>query len=257
MSRTLGVIPARLNSSRLPGKLLMRVGGKTILQRTYEQAMQAESLDRVVIASGDPEIIREAMRFGCETAVFTDESKEPIHSGTMRVRFVSRMPQFEDYDIFVNIQADEPEVRPGDLDLLVAKMKCNDAFNIRTLVSDVNADEINSKSVVKVYQTPPGRPLFYRQAGDIVPLKHIGIYAFRKIALYYCRSEGPVDLEQEFFGGQNIDLVQVERVQNGINTAEDFSEFEKRFNAAEDFSRRVRERLARHLDWMTAPEVGI
>ena len=104
MAKSAIVIPARLASTRLPRKLLLKETGKTVLQHTYESASQSTLADRIIVAADDLEIVEEVKRFGGEV-ILTD----PNHvCGTDRVAEVAA--SLPDFDVIVNVQGDEPEI---------------------------------------------------------------------------------------------------------------------------------------------------
>ncbi|GAI33050.1 unnamed protein product, partial [marine sediment metagenome] len=106
------IIPARYGSTRLPGKVLLKRTGKYLIQHTYEQALKARKVDRVIIAADDRRIARAVEGFGGE-AVMTSR-RHP--SGTDRIAEVARRLK---YPIIVNLQADEPEIAPSSIDLVI------------------------------------------------------------------------------------------------------------------------------------------
>ncbi|RLA43170.1 MAG: 3-deoxy-manno-octulosonate cytidylyltransferase, partial [Gammaproteobacteria bacterium] len=108
----LGIIPARYGSSRLPGKPLIKVKGKTIIQRVYERAVMSDVLYKVVVATDDVRIYNHVRKFGGE-AIMTKQ----VHcSGTMRCGEV--IESIPDADIIINIQGDEPLINPGEISRL-------------------------------------------------------------------------------------------------------------------------------------------
>ncbi|RLS53519.1 MAG: 3-deoxy-manno-octulosonate cytidylyltransferase, partial [Planctomycetota bacterium] len=111
--RSVIVIPARLGSTRLPRKMLLRDTGKTLVQHTWEVACASAQADRVIIATDSDEILCEVERFGGK-AVLTDPAAT---SGTERI--VELLPHFPDADVIVNLQGDEPELDPHAINLLI------------------------------------------------------------------------------------------------------------------------------------------
>ena len=126
-ARRLIVIPARRKSTRLPDKLLLRETGKTVLQHTFEAALQSRRADAVVIAVDDVRLAREARQFGA-TAVMTSPD---CASGTDRVAEVVR--KLPAADVVVNVQGDEPEIDPGAVDQLFDALEYNSRASVATL----------------------------------------------------------------------------------------------------------------------------
>lgn len=183
--RTLGVIPARYGAQRFPGKPLANIAGKPLVQRVYEQARQAR-LDEIVVATDDTRILEAVEAFG-GNAVMTSAD---CPSGTDRAAEVAR--QFP-CDLIVNIQGDEPLMKPAMIDQLVTGMAESPAFVMGTLARPVESPEVwANPNVVKVVFGVNGNALYFSRCP--VPFvrdangafasgkahKHIGIYAYRK-----------------------------------------------------------------------------
>ncbi len=175
--RTLGVIPARYGAQRFPGKPLARIAGQPLIQRVYERARQAARLDRVVVATDDDRIRATVTGFGGEV-VMTSPS---CPSGTDRAAEVARQT---DAELIVNIQGDEPLLRPEMIDQLVDGIG---EAAMATLARPItNRDELTNPNVVKVVFGTTGRALYFsrcpipyeRQPG--AHYKHIGAYAYRR-----------------------------------------------------------------------------
>jgi 3-deoxy-manno-octulosonate cytidylyltransferase (CMP-KDO synthetase) len=192
--RILGVIPARLHSTRLERKMLREIAGEPMLAWVYRAARACRQLDQVLIATDADEIMQLAQRYGFP-AIFTPED---CPSGTDRVHVVS---QAIAADIYVNIQGDEPLLRPEHLDALLAPMLNNTPdshhtpghlIEVATLATPCPAAQIHSPHAVKVVADSNGRALYFSRAaipfdrdnkGFAGYMKHLGIYAYRKRAL--------------------------------------------------------------------------
>ncbi len=185
--KIIGIIPARYASTRFPGKPLVDINGKSMIQRVYEQAKKAGSLTDVVVATDDSRIEKHVLTFG-GSAVMTKESHQ---SGTDRCFEV--IEKFHpDADVVINIQGDEPFIRPEQIDL-AASCFDTDSVRIATLVKKINTYEelfnVNTPKVVlnkygdAVYFSRQTLP-FIRQKDQTEWLsqytfyKHIGIYAY-------------------------------------------------------------------------------
>ena len=206
----LGVIPARYASTRLPGKPLVVLGGKPLIQHVWERATQARSLAGLLVATDDERIARAVSEFGGR--VVMTSSAHP--SGTDRVAEVARaMPAA----IVVNIQGDEPLLDAADVDTLVEGLRRDADAALATLSAPLtDARAAQDPAVVKVVCDAQGRALYFsrcpipfpRHPHDAAPggpdpiasrgrwLRHIGIYAFRRAALLEFASWEPTPLER-------------------------------------------------------------
>ncbi|PIV18151.1 MAG: 3-deoxy-manno-octulosonate cytidylyltransferase [Elusimicrobia bacterium CG_4_10_14_3_um_filter_49_12_50_7] len=195
-----GVIPARWASTRFPGKPLAKILGKTMLQRVWEQASKAKTLDKIIIATDDLRIADEAAGFGAEVRLTGKAA-----SGTDRIRALARGLNCE---IVVNVQGDEPLINPSHIDKLVKAFK-DRSVGMATLATDISEKEYLSPHCVKVLSDKSGRALYFSRApipyGSSKPAKkHIGIYAYRKKILlasakFKSHLAGAEDLEQLSF----------------------------------------------------------
>lgn len=185
--KALGIIPARYDSSRFPGKPLADIAGKSMIQRVYEQSKKA-ALHRVIVATDDQRILDEVHRFGGE-AVMTKSSHQ---SGTDRCREVVDLVN-DDYAVVVNIQGDEPFIQPEQIDALV---RCFDQpqVQIATLIKKAaDLSEVKDPNRVKVVRNIREEAIFFSRSA-IPNLKgiaenqwlenhtfwiHIGLYAYR------------------------------------------------------------------------------
>lgn len=242
MFHAVGIIPARLASSRLPGKLLLAETGKTLLQYTWENACRAGSLSEVVIAADGPEIAGAARRFGARVVLTGDHP-----SGTDRIAEVAR-EALSDSDIVVNIQGDEPELDPEHIDRLVESMRSSGS-EMATLGTPIrDREELESPSCVKIVRGEAGQALYFSRlpvpfsrdesidellADDSPYLLHLGIYAYRRDFLLRLTSLPPSRLEQlekleqlrALSAGARIAVDVVEHRSVGIDTAEDYARF--------------------------------
>ena len=185
--RILGIIPARYASTRFPAKALVDIGGKSMIQRVYEQAVKATQLNQVVVATDDERILDHVAGFGGK-AVMTSTDH---HSGTDRC-FEALNKTEGIYDYIINIQGDEPFISPEPIDELAKVL--NNETELATLVKVIDSQDIlfnpnvpkavlNKRNEVMYFsrQTIP----YVRNAESDVWLeahtfyKHIGIYAYR------------------------------------------------------------------------------
>ncbi|MEO8067155.1 MAG: 3-deoxy-manno-octulosonate cytidylyltransferase [Flavobacteriales bacterium] len=203
--KLLGIIPARYASSRLPGKPLVDIGGKSMVQRVWEQASAARSLSGVIVATDDVRIAEHVRGFGGE-AVMT-RSDHP--SGTDRCN-EALLASGGAFDGVINIQGDEPFVSPAQMDEVVGALK-EDGVDIATLAQVITDDrEIDDPGEAKIIVDRSMNALLFSRAP--VPflrksdgrarsqqfryLKHVGLYAYRSRALACIVQLAPSPLEQ-------------------------------------------------------------
>ncbi len=202
--KVVGIIPARYNSTRFPGKPLAMIKGKTMIQRVCEQAWKSK-LDAVVVATDDIRIADEVLKFGGKY-VMTD----PRHqSGTDRCCEAVQMLEGQ-YDAVINIQGDEPFIDPRHIDLLV-DMISRDDTQLASLVKRVeDAEDLFGSTKVKVVMDKTGKALYFSR--NPIPFmrnvahekwmqkgrfyQHIGIYAYKTETLHQIAKMQPSALEQ-------------------------------------------------------------
>ncbi|HWB33170.1 MAG TPA: 3-deoxy-manno-octulosonate cytidylyltransferase [Acidobacteriaceae bacterium] len=181
--RTLGVIPARLASTRLPRKVLREVAGKPLLAWVVEAARACPQLDQVLVATDSDEVAALCIERGYRVELTSPE----LPSGTDRVHAIA---QQIDAEIYVNIQGDEPLLKPEHISSLLRPfaMAHVDVSTLKVLCTPENVANPNA---VKVVTAADGRALYFSRAtipydrDGVVPdyWKHIGLYAYRKTAL--------------------------------------------------------------------------
>jgi 3-deoxy-D-manno-octulosonate 8-phosphate phosphatase (KDO 8-P phosphatase) len=224
------VIPARYGSSRLPGKPLADILGKPMVQHVYEQALQVPHVGIVVVATDDARVLAAVQGFGGRCVMTS-----PDHpSGTDRLAEV--MEQV-DADIYVNLQGDEPMVRPSDIAKLVEGMIADHAVQVGTLCHCISADEASSPNTVKVVTANNGDALYFSRAripherdedGAARYLKHVGVYAYRRdvLAAYAGLAQPMIELSEKLeqlrlqAAGFQIRAYEVEPTGPGVDTPE-------------------------------------
>jgi 3-deoxy-manno-octulosonate cytidylyltransferase (CMP-KDO synthetase) len=192
--RIVAVIPARLASTRLPGKVLRPIAGVPMLGWVYRAAIACPQLDQVLIATDSAEVVAFADSQGWPSVM----TSTTLASGTDRVNAVADLV---DADIYVNIQGDEPLLRPEHIDSLLRPFSRTNA-EVTTLSTPCTPQEINDPNAVKVVTANDGRALYfsratipYQRGTPLTPRKHIGIYAYRKAALRRFAELPPSPLE--------------------------------------------------------------
>jgi len=183
----LGIIPARYASSRFPGKPLIDIEGKTMIQRVYEQVKKSTKLNEVVVATDDQRIAQTVRSFGGKVVM----TAEHHQSGTDRCAEV--ITDIEGYDVAINIQGDEPFIDPAQIDLLASCFE-DTTTQIATLVKEITAEEeLFNVNIPKVVRNTKGEAIYFSR--QTIPFlravekdqwlhkqtfyKHIGIYAYQ------------------------------------------------------------------------------
>jgi len=191
--RILGVVPARLRSERLPGKPLVEIGGRPLIEWVWRRVSAFTTLDACVVATDAEEVAAVCRSFGAVVAMTS-----PDHpSGTDRVAEVSAMPPFAGYDIVVNVQGDEPLIDESTVAAAVAEVRRGmDIGTVATPVRELAA--WHDPDVVKVTRRSNGAALYFSRSP--IPfrrggapgeselcteryLRHVGVYAFTPAAL--------------------------------------------------------------------------
>ena len=199
-SGTLGVIPARLASTRLPQKVLREIAGRPMLQWVVEAARACSQLDEVVVATDAAEVEQLCRAHGWPVVMTSGN----LASGSDRVHAVAQMEGYRGRAIYVNIQGDEPLLRPEHLAALLAPL-ANAEVDVTTLKVRCTPENISNPNAVKVVTALDGRALYFSRA--TIPYdrdglaatpywKHIGLYAYRKAALNRFAALAPSQLEQ-------------------------------------------------------------
>ncbi len=176
LAKVVVVIPARYGSTRLPGKPLVPLAGKPMIQRVYERAKLAERADRVIVATDDERIVKAVEGFGGEARM----TRTAHRTGTERVAEVAAR---EGGDVFVNVQGDEPMLDPQSIDVAV-----NALLEIKT------PGDIMDPNVVKAVLDFDGNAIYFSRAPipwvrdraskiQVRHLKHLGLYVFQREAL--------------------------------------------------------------------------
>ncbi|HEY0896563.1 MAG TPA: 3-deoxy-manno-octulosonate cytidylyltransferase [Sphingobacteriaceae bacterium] len=244
--KVLGVIPARFASTRFPGKPLADIGGKSMIRRVYEQARQCPSLQQVVVATDDRRIADHVTGFGGQ-AVLTGSGHQ---SGTDRCAEVARL--LPEYDVYINIQGDEPFIDPGQITAVAACFGSAGTV-LATLIKKVSSPEelmnpntpkvvINSRSEAIYFSRTP-IPYFRglepaSWLSGHTYYKHIGIYGYRKDTLQQITGlpvsplERTEALEQLRWieNGFSIRVAETAAETQAVDTPEDLERIRARFS---------------------------
>ena len=243
--KTIIVIPARLSSTRLPGKLVLAETGKPLIQHTIESAERATLADQVIVGTEDPEIVAVVKALG-KKSILTGRHA----TGTDRVAEVARY--FPTATIVVNVQGDEPEIPPGDIDLAVELLVNHPSATMSTLAAPIrNQVLIDDPACVKVVFDRTGRALWFSRSPipyvrnrtrdwishePPVFYQHIGLYAYRADFLQQIPRLPPSDLEQVegleqlrvLIAGHSIQVGVIPFAHKGIDTMADYQAFVQR-----------------------------
>jgi len=234
--KAVAVIPTRYDSTRLPGKPLLDRTGKPLIQHVWEKARAAPALDDVIVATDDRRIFDTVHAFGGKPLMTS-----PEHScGTERVAEAVRSL---DAEIIVNLQGDEPETEPDELDSLVAALVENSPADMATLAFPSDDPELyRDPNAVKVVLDQESYALYFSRSG--LPgartgrpegefLVHRGIYSYRRSSLlrFVKFSRSPLELREELEqlraleNGLRIKVVINNNHARGVDTPEDYEHF--------------------------------
>lgn len=244
--KVIGMIPARLAATRLPGKVLLDIAGKPMVQHVYERALEAQYLDEVLVATDDEQVVEAVEAFGGR-AVMTS----PDHaSGTDRLAEVATGM---DVDLIVNLQGDEPLLRPDVIDAAIEPFFTEEGLRMSTIASPITTlEEHNQLSAVKVVLDAAGFALYFSRcpipyfrlapgteipadqprvhpASGLYPLKHIGLYVYTQETLLWLAGLPRTPLEitesleqlRALENGCQIRVVTMDYSPIGVDTPED------------------------------------
>jgi 3-deoxy-manno-octulosonate cytidylyltransferase (CMP-KDO synthetase) len=226
----MGVIPARLQSTRLPGKVLRLIAGKPMVYWVYRNARRSSLLGELIVATDSAEVF-EACR---ECAIPVTMTGEHASGGDRLYEVMQRTSA----DIYVNIQGDEPTLRPEHIDLLLAPFLKGPDVQVTTLKTAIDAETARDPNVVKVVTGDDGRALYFsrlpipydrEETGAARHYKHIGLYAYRReaLALFHQLPQSSLEiwekLEQLRFlqSGVPIHVAETEHDTVGVDTEAD------------------------------------
>jgi 3-deoxy-manno-octulosonate cytidylyltransferase (CMP-KDO synthetase) len=242
--KVLACIPARYDSTRFPAKVLAKDTGKFLIQHTYERACLAKIPEKVIIAADDKKIADAAASFGAQCIMTSTDHK----SGTDRI---AQAVADIDTDIIINIQADEPEIDPQNIDTLAELLIDNSESPMATLAADFQTpQQIEDPNIVKVITNCSGMAVYFSRSpipydretagtGNIkLYLRHIGIYAYRKDFLLKITSLPQTPLEKTekleqlraIENGFEILVAKVEHSCDGIDTPQQYADFVARYS---------------------------
>lgn len=235
-SGIIGAIPARYGSSRLPGKPLLPIAGRPMIEHVYTRVARARGLDRVVVLTDDERIARAVEGFGGEWEM----TPQDCASGTDRIAWAARQ---WDAAAVVNIQGDEPLIDPEAVSRIARHLAAHPDDPVVTLAAPLDAAQRDNPNAVKVVLSLAGYALYFsrspipyaRQEGGARPWKHLGIYGYQSAALQRLAALPPTPLERSesleqlraLEHGIPIRVLPVEEGAPGVDTQEDLERVER------------------------------
>jgi 3-deoxy-manno-octulosonate cytidylyltransferase (CMP-KDO synthetase) len=242
MSRVVGVIPVRLESTRLPRKALRLISGHSMIEWVYRRAHEWPGFSRLLVATDSDEVMAHCSQQGIPATITSSAHR----SGSDRViEVMGREPA----DIYVNIQGDEPMVTARHIELMVAALREPMGTAVSTLKVAISREEAANPNDVKVVTGSDGRALYFSRApipfdragtGRVQYFKHLGLYAYTAQALQTFSKLEPSELEstealeQLRFIENGIPIVVVETADDtvGVDTEDDLRKVEDYFRRA-------------------------
>jgi 3-deoxy-manno-octulosonate cytidylyltransferase (CMP-KDO synthetase) len=235
-----GAIPARYGSTRLPGKPLLPIAGRPMIEHVYARVARARGLDRVVVLTDDERIADAVAGFGGEWEM----TPADCASGTDRIAWAAR--RWGAVAAVINIQGDEPLIDPEEISVVAGHLAAHPGDPVVTLATAATPEEMDNPNAVKVVLARDGAALYFsrapipyprapRHADAAAPLKHLGIYGYQREALLRLAALAPTPLERSesleqlraLENGIPIRVLIVERGSFGVDTAEDLERVER------------------------------
>ena len=210
----MGAIPARYGSTRLPGKPLLPIAGRPMIEHVYTRVAGARGLDRVVVLTDDERIARAVEAFGGEWEM----TPADCASGTDRIAWAARGWSDRTVRAVINIQGDEPLIDPEGVSRIAEHLASAPEDPVVTLATPASPEEMENPNAVKVVLTRDGSALYFsrspipfpRNAGGFAPLKHLGLYGYQREALMRLAALAPTPLER------SESLEQLRALENGM-----------------------------------------
>ncbi|MBK8983936.1 MAG: 3-deoxy-manno-octulosonate cytidylyltransferase [Ignavibacteria bacterium] len=243
--RIAGIIPARYNSTRFPGKPLTEINGKSMIQRVYEQALKSKLIDIAVVATDNKKIFDHVHSFGGIVMMTSAKHK----TGTDRINEASRIIKC---DIVVNIQGDEPFIDPANIDKAIAPLLSEKDLNVSTLAIKIkNNSDITDPNVVKVIFDINNYAIYFSrgvlpyvrvnpdsknsEVSSVKYYKHIGLYVYRKFFLNefvmmkksYLEEAEKLEQLRILENGERIKVIVTKKDSQSVDTPQDLLQFEK------------------------------
>lgn len=238
----IAIIPARYNSSRLPGKMLLKINDKSIIERTYEQTKKCSKIDRIIIATDETKIINEVSKFNAESILITDE----CINGTERIAKAYKKIN-NSYKYILNVQGDEPFINPEHINFLIDQHQDSVCSTLHYKIK--NKNDLHNKGVVKIIINKNNEVIYGSRAmipsskdgeskDNINYYAHIGIFLFDSKFIYDFleHPNTPAQLSEDLEWlkiiemGYKINSYEVEAPEIGINTIDDFNYLSNKYS---------------------------
>ena len=237
-SPRIAIIPARLGSTRFPEKVLADVGGAPLIQRVREAALRCERLNRVVVATDAERVAEAVVAFGGEVVMTATDHP----NGTSRLAEAATTLGLADDAVVVNVQGDEPGIEPSVISSAIDALEATGAPSATVASAFSSEDDPASPNIVKVVRALDGRALYFSRAlvphsrdgdGGVAPLKHVGLYVYRRwfLGVYAGLPATPLEqvekLEQlrVLEHGYAMAVAVAESRHRGIDTPEDLAAY--------------------------------
>lgn len=242
MSKVVGVIPVRLEATRLPRKALRLICGHSMVEWVYRRAREWQGFSRLLVATDSEEVMTHCSGLGIPAMMTSSKHR----SGSDRViEVMGRVPA----DVYINIQGDEPMVTARHMELLIAPFKHQAGTSVSTLKVAITPEAAANPNDVKVVADRSGRALYFSRAaipydraasGGVRYFKHMGLYAYTARALQTFSTLAPSELEmsealeQLRFLENGIPIVVTETTEEttGVDTEDDLQKVEEYFRRA-------------------------
>jgi len=247
MKKAIVIIPARFASTRFPGKPLVKIGGKTMIERVYEQANQCAQVSQIFVATDHEEILKTVIDFGGNGVMTSVQCQ----SGTDRCAEVILHRALNE-EIIINIQGDEPFIQPEQIAELIELMQ-SDSVKIGTLAKSITESEsLFNPNVVKIVRSKEGRALYFSRnpipfirgvkpdqwIGKADFFQHVGLYGYKKSTLLALTKLPPGMLEQAesleqlrwLEAGYELFVAETDYESLGIDTPDDLLKAEARIS---------------------------
>lgn len=238
MEKTAIIIPARYASTRLPGKPLLKVNDKPIIQYVYEAALKVKEADCVIVATDDEKIKDAVLKFNGNVEMTSKDHK----CGTDRIAEISS--RHNEFKYLINLQGDEPEITPDVISKAITALKSDETVDISTLVRKITLKEqINNPNCVKCVFDNDFNALYFsrcpipyeRNENQSPYYAHIGLYGYKKTSLIKMTQLNQSPLEKQesleqlraLQNGMKIKVAIVDLNPTGIDTIEDYERFKK------------------------------
>jgi 3-deoxy-manno-octulosonate cytidylyltransferase (CMP-KDO synthetase) len=239
-----GIIPARYGSQRFPGKPLAKILGKTLIQRTYENAKRCSSLDEIVVATDDERIYQHVQEFGGQVVM----TSSACPTGTDRlVEVIKTDKHLQKASVVVNIQGDEPCLEPEVISHIIKLLEEDPQADMSTAIMRLTSgEEALNPSIIKCVIDQKGYALYFSRSlipggkergfrSDVVYYKHLGIYGYRRDFLLNYAKLSPTPLQQAedleqlkvLEHGYQIKTALVKSASIGVDNPEDIKKVEQ------------------------------